>query len=394
SPTATGTLTSSDVDADATATWSVDTTPTGTNTTQYGTISIDPATGQWTYTLDNSLAATQALKEGERVEQTFTATVTDDNGATATETITVTINGTNDAPVVDSAAAAAQGSVTEDAAAHTATGTLTSSDVDANATEAWSINGDGSGTYGSIAIDPATGTWTYTLDNSLAATQGLTNGQEVTETFTATVTDDKGATDTQVITVTVTGTNDVPVITAGGTTTGSVTELADGHANENTINHTATGTLDFTDADITDAHQVSANNPAGYVGTFTPTVDTATGEVTWTFTVSDADIDHLDGNTSLTQTYTITLDDQQGGTTTQDVTITINGTNDAPVIDLDSDVGEGATGFSATYTEDDAPISIADTDMDVVDVDTPHLASATITLTNPQANDVLSTSNV
>lgn len=51
------------------------------------------------------------------------------------------------------------------------------------------------------------GVWTYKLDNSLPATQALAQGETATETFTATVTDEHGATDTMVVTVTV-GTSD------------------------------------------------------------------------------------------------------------------------------------------------------------------------------------------
>ena len=41
---------------------------------------------------------TQALKEGQTVTESFTATVTDDFGATATQVVTITITGTNDTP--------------------------------------------------------------------------------------------------------------------------------------------------------------------------------------------------------------------------------------------------------------------------------------------------------
>jgi VCBS repeat-containing protein len=88
-----------------------------------------------------------------------------------------------------------------------ATGTLTSSDVDADATATWT--GSATGTYGSFAITTG-GVWTYTLDNADADTKALKEGDSLTETFTATVTDDFGATATQLVTITVTGTNDVP----------------------------------------------------------------------------------------------------------------------------------------------------------------------------------------
>ncbi len=65
--------------------------------TTYGSIAIDPDTGKWTFNLDNSLAATQALKEGQSATETFTARVTDEFGASADQTITVNIEGANDA---------------------------------------------------------------------------------------------------------------------------------------------------------------------------------------------------------------------------------------------------------------------------------------------------------
>ncbi len=68
---------------------------------------IDSATGEWTYTLDNSLAATQGLNDGTASPQLYTATVTDENGATDTQDVTITITGTNDAPGITSTTGAA-----------------------------------------------------------------------------------------------------------------------------------------------------------------------------------------------------------------------------------------------------------------------------------------------
>ncbi len=60
-----------------------------------------------------------------------------------------------------------------------------------------------SGAYGSFTFDPATGAWSYTLDDRA---QALTEGQTVEEVLTVTSLD---GTASQAITVTVTGTNDV-----------------------------------------------------------------------------------------------------------------------------------------------------------------------------------------
>ncbi len=218
--TASGTLTATDVDAGETATlvWS---TP---NTSAYGTFVL-AASGAWTFTLDPALA--NSLTEAAVITETFTATVTDAHGATATQVITLTINGTNDAPVITSNAAAALGTVTESSTggapttpATTVTGTLTATDVDTGDTPEWT--GSGNGIYGTLAITTA-GVWTYTLDDARAATQALATGSNGTDSFTVTVTDDAGVTRTQTITISVTGADEVFTVigSADGTITGT-----------------------------------------------------------------------------------------------------------------------------------------------------------------------------
>ena len=163
----------------------------------YGTFAVD-ADGAWTYTASS---AHDELTAGQVVSDTFTVTSQD---GTASGTVKVTITGTNDAPVITSAAQS--GSVKEDTTL-TATGSVAVSDVDHGASAAYS--GDTTGTYGSFAVNASTGVWTYTLDN--AAHQNLAQGESHTETFTVTVTDDKLATVTQDVLITITGTNDAPV---------------------------------------------------------------------------------------------------------------------------------------------------------------------------------------
>src|SRR5262249_13824973 len=137
------------------------------------------------------------------------------------------------------------------------------------------------------------------------------------------------------VTITITGSNDAPVITAH--TDGSVTEQA--NTRGSAIADTAAGTVSFTDLDLTDSHTASVMpQGAGYLGSFTLdpiTTDAtggATGQVAWHFSVADGALDFLADGQTLTQKYDVTVNDGHGGTATQTVTVTITGTNDAPAI--------------------------------------------------------------
>ncbi|HEX2400203.1 MAG TPA: VCBS domain-containing protein, partial [Mycobacterium sp.] len=70
------------------------------------------------------------------------------------------------------------------------------------------------------------------------------------------------------------------------------------------------------------------------------------------------------------------------------IAITVNPVNDAPALNLDADSSTiGGVDYLTTFTG--SAIAIVDTDVSVVDNDSPTLASATVTLTNPQALDSL-----
>ncbi|MFV8152834.1 VCBS domain-containing protein, partial [Synergistaceae bacterium DZ-S4] len=372
------------------ATGNVATSVVGT----YGSVVID-ANGTYTYTLDNSKAEVQALAKDQEVTDTFTYTITDSHGATATTTLTVTVVGTNDDPKIyltgsDSASA----SLTESDTTLTTTGTLSLADVDVidvvNATKVDSIAKGGtytgtlptdaelkamftvSGNLDATETDKTSGiTWTFNSGSHYF--DGMAAGETLILTYTVQVTDPHGATDTHDVVITITGTNDAPTIIAGGVLTGSATELVDKHADENTHDHTASGYFDVTDADLTDAVSVSATpQGVGYLGTFTPVVDTqttsgATGKITWEFKVNDAALDHLAEGETVTQLYDVTVDDGKGGTDTITVTVTITGSNDAPEIHVragDSDA-ESLTESNIALT---ATGTLSLSDVDVIDV--------------------------
>ncbi|MGV0908496.1 Ig-like domain-containing protein [Martelella sp. FOR1707] len=286
-----------------------------------GTLTID-ADGNWRYEVDNTLDAVQSLAEGATLTETWTVTSAD---GTATSTITVTVTGTNDDPVISGNST---GSVSEDDTAPV-TGQLSHTDIDDGNTHEWTVEGS-TGAYGTLTVDEDTGAWSYTLDNANPDVQALGAGETLTEQVTVRVSDNDGGFDEQVVEITITGTNDAPVIVPGGDTTATITEITDGAVGENTLEHSRSGTLELRDADVNDSHTVSAAaQGAGYLGTFIPVIN-AEGNIDWTFTVDDADLDALNEGDVLTQDYVITVEDEHGATATRTVTVTINGVNDQP----------------------------------------------------------------
>ncbi|PIE44305.1 MAG: hypothetical protein CSA50_00855, partial [Gammaproteobacteria bacterium] len=306
------------------------------------TPTIDPDTNtiNWTFTVDD--AALDPLGEDDALTQTYTITLNDGNGGTTTENIVITVNGSNDTPV----ALPDTESVSKESPATTGNVLVNDSDVDGDSLTVTSVNGATPGTtitteFGSITLNPD-GSYTYTTNTDDPRVAGLNDGETLIDTITYTLTDGNGGTASTTLTIRIQGRtsdepNEPPVIEADGISTGQVTEIEDNQPGENSKTHITTGSLSFTDADDTDTHTVSAvPKNDNYLGTFTPTVDPATNTIHWTFSVDDADLDSLGADDSLTQTYTLTLDDGHGGTVTRDVVVTIDGSNDAPEPEADT----------------------------------------------------------
>ncbi|PYZ99458.1 hypothetical protein A6K26_009475, partial [Gammaproteobacteria bacterium 2W06] len=209
-----------------------------------------------------------------------TGDVSTNGGETAisAETIAIqtSINAVNDAPVVDTPNSVLAGSVTENASGDAtpaqdavASGNVAFTDVDAgdsltvststaetDVTLAYTASGDETSTSLPFGLDAAalrgafsitntaTGAWEY--DASALDLEALGSGDTVELTYTVTGEDAAGATADEQVTVTLTGTNDAPVVT--GDTTGGVTEGDIGDAPV-----TATGTLTITDVDADDS---------------------------------------------------------------------------------------------------------------------------------------------
>ncbi|MBN2965126.1 tandem-95 repeat protein [Sulfurospirillum sp. T05] len=274
-----------------------------------------------------------ALAVGESATITFQYRANDGSGSplwdesrySSYETVTLTVTGTNDAPVISeqsvtSGDAKEAGVVTDEGittpvAAVQATGTLVATDVDNGATLTWT--GDDAGTYGNFAIDATTGEWTYTIDSTPGSlADQLAQGETKTETFTATVTDEHGATDIQTVTITVTGTNDAPIA-----------ELQDdlNAVEDGTL---ITGQLVANDIDNDDnaatlTYTLVGDAPAGFV---------LNSDGSYSFDPSDDAYQSLGVNETADVTFTWIATDRHGASSEpQEVTITVTGVNDAPV---------------------------------------------------------------
>ncbi|UUA74144.1 retention module-containing protein [Cellvibrio sp. QJXJ] len=231
-------------------------------------------------------------------------------------TVNISVNPVADAAVVGSGA----GTVKEDTPAQsTAAGTLSITDPDAGE-EGFEVQSNTAGTYGSFSIT-STGDWTYNIDNSKANVQQLKEGEIKTETFTVKSID--GTTSSVVITVT--GTNDGPTAVADTGTTPRNTALT------------------FTPAELLG----NDTDPDGD----TLTIDSVQGAV-------NGNVDFVAGNVVFTPTagysgpasFTYTVNDGQGGTSTAQVNINVTAVNTPPDAVNDNPVGGGtATGLHSEY---------------------------------------------
>ncbi len=321
----------------------------------YGTFTFNADTGAWTYTLDNSRDATQALNQGDRVFDSLTVRSLD---GTDTETITVTINGSNDYAEITGSYT---GNVVESGGTGNTTPGTPSVSGDLNVTDvddgeahfhlASSLNG----TYGNFLFDTATGEWTYNLANDRLATQALNQGDQVTDTLTVRSHD---GTDSQIITVNITGTNDSAAIS--GSYVGSVIE-AGGTGNTTPGTPSASGDLNVTDVDAGEAHFHLVSSLNGTYGDFI--FNTTTGA--WTYNLANDRLatQALNQGDQVTDTLTVQSHD---GTANQIITVNITGTNDTAIITGDTSGSVIEAGGAGNMTLGTASVS---GNLNVSDVD-------------------------
>ena len=330
--------------------------------------------------------------------------VDDGNGGTEDDTFVLTISSANDDPVAsdDSGSATEAGGVTNGTTGSSASGNVLTNDSDNDtgdtkavaAIRSGSTEGSGTagtlgnalaGNYGSLTIN-SDGSYSYSIDENNASVEALANGETITDTFNYTVADSQSATDIALLTVTITGSNDAPVIT-NGPDTASLTET------DSAL--TTSGTLTVGDVDTTDVitstisglvvsgtsnrSDSAAPSDAELLAmlTITPTA-TLNGTETsktlnWSFDSGSELFDYLATGETLILTYSVTATDDDGTplTDSETLTLTITGSNDDPVIT------GGA--YSNGITESNSALSDSGS-FTISDVDTSDVISATRTL--------------
>ena len=423
-----GTLTVTDADLSDTVTAAVVTGVTLSGTTGgltsadvQGMLSVTPGpvnanpgdTHNLTWTFNSNPQAFDFLAADQSLTLTYTVRATDNSSGgplSDDQTVIITVTGTEGAPVIsvvdtDSAAK----TLTETNAPLSTNGTLTVTDADLSDTvtaavvtgvtlsgttgglTSADVQGMLSVTPGPVNANPGdTHNLTWTFNSNPQAFDFLAAGQSLTLTYTVRAADNSSGgplSDDQTVIITITGTEDAPLISVVDTDSAAKT-LTETNAPLST-----NGTLTVTDADLSDtvtAAVVTGVTLSGTTGGLTSAdvqgmlsvtpgpVNANPGDthnLTWTFNSNPQAFDFLAADQSLTLTYTVrAADNSSGGPLSDDQTviITVTGTEGAPVISV-VDTNSAAK----TLTETNAPLSTNGT-LTVTDADLSDTVTAAV----------------
>ncbi len=330
----------------------------------------------WTY--DPAATNLDFLAEGQQLTITYQVKVGDGSIDSATKPLTITITGTNDAPIV--AVGDVSGAVVElgtPAGNLTDSGTIAFSDVDLADVHSVGAVTAGAGALGTLSASVSadtTGTgsggvisWNYSV--AAAAVEYLAAGETKTESFSFSLSDGQGGVVSRTVDVTITGTNDAPIVAA----TDVISEVTEDLTPSGNL--TDSGTIAFSDVDLADAHSVGEVTPGtGALGTLSASVSTQAsdvdgtgGVISWNYSVAAGAVEYLAAGETKTESFTFELNDGNGGNVTRTVEVTITGTNDGPIVAAIDVIGEIAEALTPSGNLTDSG-TIAFSDVDLADV--------------------------
>ncbi len=200
----------------------------------------------------------------------------------------------------------------------------------------------------------------------------------LTYTIRASDSNNPSSSDDKTITITINGSNDAPVISVESNDSDSKT------LNESDVKLTTSGTLSVSDLDLSNTVSLSkvdvvtSGVTTGLASNNSALLDmlsldsgnvisnsNTTGTINWSFDSASEIFNYLSSGESLTLTYTIRASDSNNPSSSDDktITITINGSNDAPVISVESNDSD-----SKTLNESDVKLTTSGT-LSVSDLD-------------------------
>ena len=264
---------------------------------------------------------------------TLNVTATDINGATTVETIFISVGAGGPVAVnnISDEAIEAGAGITGVNGSGNVLANDTGDGITLTAIRTGSAEGSGTagtvgspiqGNFGTLTIN-SSGNYTYEVNNSNTTVNALQTGQTLTESFNYTITNQSGS-DTGVLEIEIKGSNDAP-IAVGDTATAT-----EGTASQAAVN--ATGNVLTNDSDAETGNLVVSSVVSAVTGTTTSNFGTITmasnGAFTYVVNDSNTTVDALGTGQTLTDTFTYTLADSQGATTSANLVITINGVTD------------------------------------------------------------------
>ncbi len=299
---------------------------------QFGVLYVDSATGAYRFVADSDAIA--AMPEGSTASTIFSITVSDLAGEQVSQPLTITVKGGNDAPVFthDPLLMRVEGGTLE--------GTLTASDADS--TDVLTYQFDGSTpddslagfdqslttSYGTLYLNSVSGAYRFVADADTMTS--MAEGETASVDLTVQVTDLAGAGASQPLTLTVHGSNDAPIFSSE-----PVNAMIDP-----TVTLAAEGMLTANDSDVGDVLRFAApgatadDSLAGFDQSVTTAlgalhIDSITGAYRF---VADADaVATLGAGETASLAFDVTVTDATGASASQPLTITVSGSNDAPV---------------------------------------------------------------
>ncbi|WP_394558358.1 VCBS domain-containing protein [Aquipseudomonas alcaligenes] len=344
----------------------------------YGTLTLN-ANGTYTYVVNNSLPAVQALRlSSDQLNETFNYTVSDSRGGTSPAQLFVVISGKNDAPVAtnDTGTATEKGGTNNASGGSDAVGNVltNNADTDVDAGDSMAVNGIRTGAeaaggafsgigsivglYGTLTIN-ADGSYIYVINNDLPAVQALKPTDHLIEVFTYRMRDTAGATDTAELRITIDGAWDAPVAHDNVNYAVAPRLLPPDPGVAPSGNVLTDGRFFLVDSDVDQGDQLSVSGigagsslPPGSLtpvsgtqvinGTYGTLTINSDGSYTYVVTADAASIVFGAADFVL-ETFTYQTQDLGLLTDEANLTILIRGQNDAPVAVDDSDVASDQT---------------------------------------------------